>query len=141
MIYEAFSLNGTWNMAYAEGVYSDTKLPSDKGFPISDAVPGYWENMTERFQDAPFFGLLKLNPEYGLQRYPMAGTAPDMALPNVVGTFFYSRSFQWEPSEQPTELYCGGVQNRVSVWLNGEFLGKHMGYSTPFAMKIPPELL
>ncbi len=141
MIYEAFSLNGTWNMAYAEGVYSDTKLPSDKGFPISNAVPGYWENMTERFQDAPFFGLLKLNPEYGLQRYPMAGTAPDMALPNIVGTFFYSRSFQWEPSELPTELYCGGVQNRVSVWLNGEFLGKHMGYSTPFAMKIPTGLL
>ena len=141
MIHQSISLNGTWNMAYAEGVYCSEQLPPQEGFPINQAVPGYWENMTERFQNVPFFGLLKLNPEYGLQRYPMAGTAPDMALPTIVGTFFYSRTFQWEGSSDAVELAFGGVQNRVSVWLNGKFLGKHMGYSTPFAMAVPAEYL
>lgn len=141
MIYETFSLNGTWNMAYTEDLYDNTQLPSPEWFPIANAVPGYWEDMQERFQIAPFFRMLKLNPEYGLQRYPIAGTPPDMALPNIVGTFFYTRSFMWDCETDSVALFFGGVQNRVSVWLNGAFLGCHKGYSTPFTIEIPSHCL
>jgi len=141
MIYQDFSLNGTWQMHYAEEAYTDTALPEFEGYPIANAVPGYWEDMTESFGEAPFFGSLKINPEYGLQRYPIAGTAPDMALPNIAGNFFYRRSFWCDQIDAPATVHFEGVQNEVSAWLNGVYLGRHSGYSTPFEMDIPKGLL
>lgn len=141
MIYVPFSLNGTWEMAYSETVYTGADAPDFQGFPITDAVPGYWEDMKDSFRYAPFFGQLKINPEYGMQEYPIAGTAPDMALPNMIGNFFYRRTFLSEAVYDPAELYFSGVQNEVSVWLNGVFLGRHSGYSTPFALAIPENTL
>jgi len=110
MLYTSLLLNGMWEMSYTEEKYSDSKVPSEyincaeedvagtepenvSSSLIENAVPAYWEDMTEKFRYSPFFGKLKINPEYGLQSYPIAGTAPDMALPNIVGNFFYKRRF------------------------------------------------
>ena len=68
MIYHSSSLNGAWEMAYSEAVYTGTTNPWTKGFLIENAVPGYWEDMTDDFSLAPFYGRLKINPEYGIQR-------------------------------------------------------------------------
>ncbi len=157
MIYTSFSLNGAWEMEYQEERYTDTESPfhrirkqedaagtepEERGNNlIEKAVPGYWEDMTEAFQLAPFYGKLRINPEYGIQRYPMAGCAPDMALPNIIGTFFYRRRFTWESTQQQTTLFFTGVQNTVFVWINDLFLGSHEGYSTPFEMEIPEGML
>ena len=141
MSYRVFSLNGAWEMSYQTGVYKDEQNPWSDGFLVKKAIPNYWEDMTDSFRMAPFFGMLRINPEYGLQRYPIKEYVPDMALPNIVGTFFYRRSFSWEKTGGAVELYCGGVQNAVSVWLNDTFVGRHEGYSTPFSMKISNELL
>ena len=160
MIYTAYSLNGTWEMNYAEEAYTGTQNPWndkslaadelysgtekgwDQGFFVSDCVPGYWEDMTEKFaMQTPWFLNLRVNPEYGLQRYPLVGYAPDMALPNVMGNFFYRRSFLWNKEAKPVVIHFGGVQNAVSVWLNDVFLGRHEGYSTPFELPIPEEIL
>ena len=141
MHYSSFSLNGTWEMAYAEAKYIGTDEPQFTGYPIADAVPGYWEDMTDRFSYSPICGALRINPEYGAQRYPIADTAPDMALPTVPGNFFYRRSFLCESIDAPAALYFAGVQNAVSVWLNGCYLGRHEGYSTPFEMVIPSDVL
>ena len=67
----------------------------------------------------------------------MAGVAPDMALPNIMGNFFYRRTFCCNGIEQPAAIHFEGVQNAVSVWLNDVFLGRHEGYSTPFDMELP----
>ena len=104
MIYTSFSLNGAWKMGYQEEKYTEEKEPFQSlqkeedaagtepesicNDRIEKAVPGYWEDMTEAFQLTSFYGKLKINPEYGIQRYPIAGNVPDMALPNIVGTFF-----------------------------------------------------
>lgn len=143
MFYHSFSLNGDWDMTYSEEAYTGTRNPwnSKNSFKIRNAIPGYWEDMTEAFALAPFFGSLKINPEYGQQRYPIAGVAPDMALPNIMGNFCYRRTFCCEGIDQPTTIYFEGVQNAASVWLNDVYLGRHEGYSTPFELAIPDGVL
>ncbi len=152
-MHETFSLNGTWEMAYSETVYSGEECPwkldpdtslariMKNAFLIRNAVPGYWEDMTDAFAYAPFFGSLKINPEFGQQRYPIAGVAPDMALPNIMGNFFYRRTFCCDGIDEPAAIHFEGVQNAVSVWLNDVYLGRHEGYSTPFDMDIPEGIL
>lgn len=142
-MYHYFSLNGTWEMFYTDEPYTATANPwNDKdAIAIKNAVPGYWEDMKADFARAPFFGSLKINPEYGAQSYPIAGVAPDMALPNIMGNFFYRRTFSCNGISQPAAIHFDGVQNAVSVWLNDVFLGRHEGYSTPFDMEIPAEAL
>jgi len=154
MNYTSFSLNGAWEMQYQEEKYTSKVSPfSGRSYGTEDAagtepedmsssvvenaVPGYWEDMTEKFMLTPFFRELRINPEYGIQQYPMAGAAPDMALPNIVGNFFYRRSFNCENITSPAVIYLEGVQNSASIWINDTFLGRHEGYSTPFEMEIP----
>lgn len=158
MLYKQFSLNGAWEMRYQEDKYMEIAAPFNEdefdeesaagtepddmsSSIIENAVPGYWEDMTECFKLAPFFCKLRINPEYGLQQYPIAGTAPDMALPNIVGNFFYRRFFTFEDTDFIAELHFEGVQNSVSAWINGMYIGSHEGYSTPFGFKIPEGIL
>ena len=157
MLYSSFSLNGAWEMDYAEDAYLSSENPFQKTAAAKDiagtepedrsrsvvenAVPGYWEDMTEAFTKTPFFCKLRINPEFGIQKYPIASTPPDMALPNIKGNFFYRRSFQCEDTENPSVIHFEGVQNAVSVWLNDIFLGRHSGYSAPFDIAIPDGVL
>lgn len=164
MLYTSFLLNGAWEMYYREERYLEKEPPlkSDdcregqidaagtepenmSSHVISQAVPGYWEDMTEAFLEAPFFRELRINPEYGLQRYPMAGAAPDMALPNIMGTFFYRRRFTmpegFDGEKNTTVLHFEGVQNTALAWINNVYLGCHEGYSTPFDLKIPEGMI
>jgi hypothetical protein len=141
MSYAAFSLNGTWEMSYQEEAYTAETLPVFKGEAIPDAVPGYWEDMTDRFAKAEFYRTLRTNPAYGLWQYPIAQYCPDLALPNICGNFFYRRTFLCQNISAPAAVHFGGVHNAVSVWLNGVFLGRHEGYSTAFELPVPDGLL
>jgi len=141
MYYKAFSLNGAWEMNYREELYEGTENPWTVGYSIEDAVPGYWEDMIEAFGTAPFYPDLKINPFFGFQKYPASVRMPHMALPNIMGNFFYRKTFVWKRRPGDTVLYIDGVQNAVRVWLNDVYLGLHEGYSTPFEMKIPQAVL
>ncbi len=141
MIYTSFSLNGTWKMDYGEENYLSKECPDFKGSTVANAIPGYWEDMTESFMKTSFFRRMRINPEYGLWQYPITGDCPDMALPNVMGNFFYQKKFVCQGIKENAVLYFGGVQNAASVWLNGEYLCRHEGYSSPFEVKIPAGLL
>ena len=155
MEYTIEKLSGSWEMKYSEGRYESEENPygniaSEEDYAgtepesvcadiIPGAVPGYWEDMTDKFREASFYSKLRFNPEYGVQSYPIAGNPPDTALPNITGSFFYRRSFIFKKAQGEKRIYFGGVQNSVSVWLNGAFLGRHSGYSTPFEIPIPDE--
>ena len=105
-------------------------------------VPGYWEDMTDLFRSTALHTKLKWNPHYILQRYPQAGYVPDMVLPNPVGCFVYQRTIMLDDLPRgETELRIGGVQNAVSAWVNGVYLGRHEGYSTPFGFEVPIDAL
>ena len=145
MNYSSLLLNGTWVMSYKEEEYTDKVNPWEneslklgaEAAAIEGAVPGYWEDMTDKFIYTPFYRGIRINSEYGIQKYPITGFAPDMALPNPVGNFFYQRTFVCENVKKDAYLHFAGVQNKVMVWINGEFIGMHEGYSTPFDIKIP----
>ena len=141
MEYISYSLNGAWEMNYSEHAYTGTENPWEKGTLVENAVPGYWEDMTEQFMMTPFFRSLRVNPEYGLQQYPIADVAPDMALPNIMGNFYYRREFFCEGHAEKMVLHFEGVQNAISVWVNDIFLERHEGYSTPFDVVLPAGLV
>lgn len=141
MIYTSLSLGGSWEMGYSEDKYIKSREPVFEGFEIENAVPGYWEDMTDKFIMAPFYQNLKVNPSFGRQKYPIAHTAPDMALPNYMGNFFYKRSFVLDDISGDCVLHFGGIQNTVSVWVNSIFLGTHCGYSAPFDISVPQGVL
>ena len=141
------SLNGVWLADYISNSpyksenepYLDKSL--DSVTPIS--VPGYWEDMTDLFRTTSLHTKLSWNPLYTLQRYPQAGYVPDMALPNPYGAFVYSKEFELPEGEKicEAELYVGGVQNTLSAWINGKYLGIHEGYSSEFFLKVPENAL
>ena len=141
MHYRTILLNGDWEMSYSQSVYTGKECPWKTGEMVKKAVPGYWEEMTAMFAQTRFYAALKINPEYGIQRYPMRQSVPDMALPNITGNFFYRRSFYLETEAGSQTIHFGGVQNAASVWINGTYLGRHEGYSTPFELQIPAGLL
>ena len=155
-MYYSISLNGAWEMQYLEDRYTDTQNPfkytheedpvgtepEDISNNVIDAaVPRYWEDMVDDFRLTSFFSKLRVNPEYGLQSYPIVSYAPDMALPNIMGTFLYRRSFDYSFSEGDTAIHFEGVQNTAYVWINNMFIGFHEGYSTPFEISVPREVL
>lgn len=137
MLYSVINLCGNWEMDYLSDEYHETENVWKGGTLVESSVPGYWEDMVSKFQKTPFFRHLEVNPEYGLQQYPIYDTAPDMALPNIVGNFLYQRKFMYRESDNKTYIFFEGVQNSVSIWINGIFIGHHEGYSAPFELSIP----
>ena len=70
MNYTAFSLNGAWLMDYTAEKYLGSENPwTNKTNLIQNAVPGYWEDMTDSFTFTDFYHKLRMNPEYGIQQY------------------------------------------------------------------------
>ena len=142
MLYDVFSLDGKYKMDYSPDAYLSEEVPEFSKFSCKlDAIPGYWEDMTEKFERAPFYRLLRVNPEYGVQRYPIVDVAPDMALPNVMGTFFYERTLTLETLADDVTIAFPQVHTTLSAWWNGHFLGRHAGYSTHFEIAVPREVM
>lgn len=102
-------------------------------------LPNYFEDILDVFRRTPLHTKLSWNPLYTLQRYPQSGYCPDMALPNPVGCFSFVREFTVDENKisTPCVLYVGGVQNTLSAWINGVYVGRHEGYSSEFTLKIP----
>ena len=141
MIKKTISLNGIWcadflsEMPYSQTVVPAVCLESDSVTAVP--VPGYWEDMQALFQTTQLHKKLKINPLYSDKHYPQTGYCKDLFLPNPVGCLAYTRCFVLEDIPQNAQLYIGGVQNTVSAWINGVYLGCHKGYSTPFAFGVP----
>ena len=142
---DAISLNGAWYADYlSDTPYTLTAEPavclsSDSATALS--VPGYWEDMQELFQTTRLHEKLNINPQYSDQSYPQTGYCKDLFLPNPVGCLAYTRSFGLQEIPANAQLYLGGVQNAVSGWINGVYLGRHQGYSTPVSFPIPEGVL
>lgn len=145
------SLNGSWYCDYIGALpYTSEEEPcwqgnaaSPRGDAVRVPVPAYWEDLWDEFRKTALHTRLVTNPAYTLQRYPQSGYVPDMALPNPVGCFFYKRTITLgaELVGHAAALTVGGVQNALSAWVNGHYIGRHEGYSVAFSLPIPEGVL
>ena len=141
-IYDATSLDGALEMSYLPYSWETADMPKFAGARIENAVPGYWEDMVDAFRAAGIKDEFRINPLCGKRTFPIIGYAPEMALPNIRGTFLYRRMVELTSSGSgPAVLAFEGVRNQVHVWINGEFVAFRAGFSVPFEIEIPEGVL
>ena len=119
------SLNGKWDIEYlSPEIYESKDEPKLTAAKISleNAIPRYFEDMREELSKATFFDKIAINPLYKKQTYPETGYCEDTVLKTFVGTFVYTREIELDSLSGEISLFVGGVQNRLSLWLNGSYI-------------------
>ncbi|MBQ6339354.1 MAG: hypothetical protein IJI36_09425, partial [Kiritimatiellae bacterium] len=139
-IYDAVPLDGAWEMAYRPYAHESVDYPRFEGVKVEGAVPGYWEDMIDAFRAAGMKDEFRINPLYGRQTLPITGWADDTTLPNVSGCFYYRRTVELDRAGVAV-LAFEGVRNQVHVWINGRFVAFRAGFSTPFELTVPKDVL
>ena len=118
-IYDATSLDGAWEMSYLPYSWETADMPKFAGARIENAVPGYWEDMVDAFRAAGIKDEFRINPLCGKRTFPIIGYAPEMALPNIRGTFLYRRTVELPPTLNPQPGRDGArpsLFGRDGVW-------------------------
>lgn len=113
-------------------------LPDSSLFTTTMPVPGYWDDNIERLKAEPFWSKAHFNPKFQHIDFPMADSPPDGSFPYLLGVGWYRIKFHasavWTTYQ--VILNVGGVRLEAWVWLNSNFVGHHLGHSTPFNMLI-----
>jgi beta-galactosidase len=140
---EYIALNGDWEFAYSKEVpdMQHIEFPKKEDYQVKMPVPGYWDDNVDRLRYANFWSRdCNFNPEYrGISSLPMgAGKPADASLPFLLGTGWYKRKFiaGWDLEQHSVTLNVGGVALEAWVWLNGKFVGYHLGHLTPFQVDL-----
>ena len=126
------SLNGSWNYivdVQEEGYYDYRMKPMRWGFFVN-AKPQRPEDLIEYdFDKAP------------TMQVPGDWNTQDERLFFYEGTVWFKRSFDWRPNgNHRTLLYFGAVNYDAHVYVNGKFVGHHLGGFTPFNYDVTDEL-
>lgn len=139
-ICESVSLNGEWEMSYRPHSLLTPDYPEFHGVKVADAVPGYWEDMAEKFRAAGMDCRFRENPFLTRQTLPTTGWADDTTLPGIYGCFLYRRTIELGRAG-PALLSFEGVRNEVYAWINGRFVAFRAGFSTPFELEVKDGIL
>ena len=139
-LYDSVSLDGEWEMAYQPYAWETVDYPKFAGVRVANAVPGYWEDMTDAFRAAGMTDTFRINPWHARQTFPIQNWADDTTLPQIYGCFLYRRTVELGRSG-PAVLRFEGVRNQVHVWVNGRFVAFRAGFSTPFELTLPKDVL
>jgi len=128
--------------AYMSGDKPPT-LPKSEDFEAKMPVPGYWDDHLENLKDTAFWSKAIFNPKYRKGEFPLGDNPPDATLAWLLGVGWYRKILDvpadWK--SRLVTLYVGGVVLEAWVWLNGRFLGYHLGHSTPFEMPLDKFLI
>lgn len=142
-------LDGSWAFSYSPSppaCEGGVPLPPPgERFRLRMPVPGIWDDNGDAFAGLPAGDVLR-NPLHApvQEKYDaMRGVGPgsaltDGSLPNIVGTGWYETGFRVPEGLSPcvATLDVGGVFLEAWVFLNGRFLGHHLGHSTPFRLAL-----
>ncbi|MCK5805940.1 MAG: beta galactosidase jelly roll domain-containing protein [Lentisphaeria bacterium] len=136
-------LDGVWQFGYTPDMDVDSpQLPDASAFSATMPVPAYWDDELSRLRAAPFWSDARFNPDHRPLEYPLGDDPPDASTLFLLGVGWYRRRFHapelWE--NQIVSLTVGGVKLEAWVWLNGVFLGHHLGHSTAFDMDLSEHL-
>ncbi len=125
-------LNGEWAMTYTREAPGWTKIPGPEAFTATLPVPGIWDDFPERFAE---FEVAR-NAGFAEIEFPIDGSpCPDGSLPFLEGTVWLQRNV--EVAGKFEFLRIGGVRLEVWAWLDGRFLGHHLGHSTGVEFSLP----
>ena len=111
-ISDAVSLDGEWEMSYRESAWESEEYPVFTGVRVTNAIPGYWEDMKAEFRAAGMRDDFRINPDYVRQTLPVQGLALDMTLENIYGCFLYRKKIVLERKGRAF-LHFEGVRNQV----------------------------
>jgi len=139
-IFESVSLDGDWEMAYRPDECRSIAYPEFSGVTVAKAVPGYWEDLRDAFRAAGMKDEFRINPWHEDQQLPIRGSAYDTTLPDIYGCFYYRRTVELDRVGAAV-LRFEGVRNQVHVWVNGRFVAFRAGFSTPFELAVPKDVL
>ena len=126
------NLNGIWDFAYTEEAPGIVDVPAEFNGEIS--LPGCWDDFPEAFADYK----VKINEEYEEVDFANHGSAPpDASLPFICGTVWYRKEINITEEHQYAVLSLGRVTMDAAVFLNGQLIECHIGYSTDFEVVLP----
>ena len=74
------------------------------------------------------------------ERHVLPGFWDRYHLESYDGPGWYAKSVMLEDTTKPLVVFFGGVDDDADVWLDGEKLGSHVGYSEPFYLEIPRQI-
>ncbi len=143
-LYLTIPLDGEWDFTYTPQMDENMKLPGDEDFTARMPVPGYWDDNAERMQTSEFWSAkARFNPDFRHIDFPMGDNMPpDASLPYLLGVGWYKKMVDVprEFSGRQIALCVGGVILEAWVWINGVFLGHHLGHSTSFEFPVGERL-
>lgn len=128
------SLNGVWDFFYSPQKFDpDAKMPAAAEYTGRMAVPGYWDDHYELFDEEDFFGLTaRFNPDYRKPHFPMGRSlTPHASSSFLIGTGYCRKVFvpEFAPNAR-TVLTVGPAMWGCAVLCNGRLAGTVTGYST-----------
>ena len=125
---EVKSLNGQWQIIidpYETGYYDYRYEPNENGYFKNSEQNERWELIEYSFDTDE---ILMVPGDWNSQKEKLL---------LYEGTVWYKKSFDYFlPSKKRLFLYFGAVNYDAKVYLNGEFLGQHIGGFTPFQFEI-----
>jgi hypothetical protein len=136
------SLDGAWDFAYTPEKSVPLAPPGAEAFTLSVQVPGYLDDQAETLRQASWWAEARFNPDYKPIHYPMGDYPPDSSLPYLVGVGWYQRTLevpkQWQGRR--ITLHLGGATLETDIFVNGQFIGHHLGHTSPFAFDLTDHL-
>ena len=147
------SLNGHWEFAYTAELNLTTEkwricptpvIPEESAFAFSIEVPGYWDHQLEGMKDAPWWPDVRFNPDYRPIKIVASRRRgyPDVSFPYLLGVGWYRRTIE-VPADwcgHIVTLTIGRTVRECYVYVNGGFVGYHIGHSTPFQFDLTKHL-
>ena len=125
-------LNDVWDFIYTESVPGMVDLPTE--FPGKISLPGCWDDFSDAF--AGFS--VKTNEEYkAVDSEQLGSTPPDASLPFICGTVWYRKKINICQEQDYVVLHMGPAHMDAAIFLNGQLIDNHIGYSTSFEVELP----
>jgi beta-galactosidase len=130
------ALGGEWEFAYSATCSPDATPVPPGEFRASMPVPACWDEHLDRLRQSEYWGKARFSPAAPIV-FPVQ-SVPDAALPHLIGVGWYRKTFVLSKhlTRPCASLRVGGVRTEAWVWLNGKYVGYHIGHSTPFEMAL-----
>jgi len=130
---QSLTLNGSWNYIVDpldNGYYNYRMQVNHGGFGRNQQARNPSELVEYNFETAPVL------------RVPGDWNTQDDRFFFYEGSMWFKKDFNYEPNQGRRQfLYFGAVNYLCNVYLNGRYLGEHVGGFTPFSFDVTDKLV